>query len=225
MSCAPRAGAGAVASLEWAGKGQSADIVEGVGQSGGGDAEEVGGHLQRKQDQRRHHIEEVVDRRCRVGTAELAARLMCPRLTSVLVTDVPILAPMMIGMAVATGIAPLPTNATTSDVVVDDDCTRLVTNTPTKSPIRGSDALWDEIADKTAGEHLERLSDHADADQEAIENRREGDDPNRGAFQAPCRGLGCSLGNGAVAHQAEPPTGMNSVAADAVESAVAAATS
>ena len=35
-----------------------------------------------------------------------------------------------------------PTIATTSEVVVDDDCTRLVTRMPTNNPISGLDASW-----------------------------------------------------------------------------------
>ena len=72
---------------------------------------------------------------------ELTAVADVPRLTSVLVTEVPMLAPMTIGMAVSIGMVPPPTSATTREVVVDEDCTRVVARTPTKRPTSGSDAL------------------------------------------------------------------------------------
>ena len=47
-------------------------------------------------------------------------RLTCPRDTSVLVTVVPILAPMMMGMAQETSMTPEPTIPTTMEVVVEE---------------------------------------------------------------------------------------------------------
>ena len=58
-----------------------------------------------------------------------------------LVTEVPMLAPMTIGMAVSIGMLPPPTMATTNDVVVDEDWTRVVARIPTKRPSKGLDAL------------------------------------------------------------------------------------
>ncbi len=58
-----------------------------------------------------------------------------------LVTEVPMLAPMTIGMAVSIGMLPLPTKATTSEVVVDEDWTRVVARTPTNRPSNGFEAL------------------------------------------------------------------------------------
>ena len=62
---------------------------------------------------------------------------MWPAETSVFVTLVPILAPMITGMAVDTSSAPAATIATVIDVVVDELCTRLVASTPMKSPTNG----------------------------------------------------------------------------------------
>jgi hypothetical protein len=61
---------------------------------------------------------------------------MLARETRVLVTEVPILAPMMIGMAVGTVRAPPPTRPTTMDVVVEElwmtDVVKMPMNRPTK---------------------------------------------------------------------------------------------
>ena len=65
---------------------------------------------------------------------------------------VPMLAPMMTGIAVATGMVPPPTRATTSDVVVDEDCTRAVARMPTNRPISGFEALWIRSSDEAAAE-------------------------------------------------------------------------
>ncbi len=56
-------------------------------------------------------------------------------------TEVPMLAPMTTGIAVATGIIPLPTIATTIEVVVDDDCASVVARIPTNRPTSGLLAL------------------------------------------------------------------------------------
>ena len=47
-----------------------------------------------------------------------------------LVTEVPMLAPMTIGIALANGIMPDATRRTISEVVVDDDCTIEVASIP-----------------------------------------------------------------------------------------------
>ena len=59
-----------------------------------------------------------------------------------LVTEVPMLAPMTTGIAVSMDMVPLPTMATTNEVVVEEDWTRVVANTPTNRPTRGFEALW-----------------------------------------------------------------------------------
>ena len=64
-------------------------------------------------------------------------RVMWPIETIVLVTVVPMLAPMMTGMAAGTGSVPVATSVTTSEVVVEDDWTRLVTRMPVMSPRSG----------------------------------------------------------------------------------------
>ena len=51
------------------------------------------------------------------------------------------LAPMTIGIAVSIGMLPLPTIATTREVVVDEDCTRVVARIPTNRPSNGFEAL------------------------------------------------------------------------------------
>ena len=56
-----------------------------------------------------------------------SGRVMWPIETIVLVTVVPMLAPMMTGTAFASGSVPVATSVTTSAVVVDEDWTRLVT--------------------------------------------------------------------------------------------------
>ena len=53
-----------------------------------------------------------------------------------LVTDVPMFAPMIIGIAVFTG-APADTRPTIMEVDVDEDCTRTVTRTPIINPTIG----------------------------------------------------------------------------------------
>jgi hypothetical protein len=64
-------------------------------------------------------------------------RLICVRETKIFVTDVPMLAPMMMGMALATFRAPPATSPTTMDVVNDEDWTMEVERIPTNSPIKG----------------------------------------------------------------------------------------
>ena len=54
--------------------------------------------------------------------------------TMMLVTLVPMLAPMIMGMAVCTG---APAHTTPSIIEVEDDCTRTVTRTPIINPITG----------------------------------------------------------------------------------------
>ena len=51
-----------------------------------------------------------------------ADRLMCPSDTMVFVTDVPIFAPMTMGIAFSIGSVPAPTRATVIEVVEDEDC-------------------------------------------------------------------------------------------------------
>ena len=57
--------------------------------------------------------------------------------TRVLVTEVPMLAPMMIGIAPSMVSAPAATSPTVIEVVVDELCTRLVARMPTRSPTNG----------------------------------------------------------------------------------------
>ena len=61
----------------------------------------------------------------------------CPNETSVLVTVVPMLAPMTIGTACSTPSAPEATNPTMTEVLADDDWTRTVPRMPTHSPAMG----------------------------------------------------------------------------------------
>ena len=66
----------------------------------------------------------------------------CIKETIVLVTDVPIFAPIIIGMAWRTWIKSEPTIVTTIDVDVDDDWTRTVTRTPIINPTIG---FWSNV--------------------------------------------------------------------------------
>lgn len=52
----------------------------------------------------------------------------------VLVTEVPMLAPIMMGMALCTVSCPAPTRPTTMEVLVEEDCTRTVAKIPTIRP-------------------------------------------------------------------------------------------
>ena len=61
----------------------------------------------------------------------------CPMDTSMLVTLVPILAPMTIGTAVATGISPVATSPTVKEVVKDELWTSGVIRMPTNRPASG----------------------------------------------------------------------------------------
>ena len=65
-----------------------------------------------------------------------SARPMWPRLTRVLVTVVPMLAPITIGIATPTGRPPA-TRPTMIDVTVLDDCTRAVVRVPRSTPTKG----------------------------------------------------------------------------------------
>ena len=58
-------------------------------------------------------------------------------LTSVFVTVVPMLAPMIIGTAASTLMVPAATSPTIVDVDTEDDWTSTVASTPTKRPARG----------------------------------------------------------------------------------------
>mmetsp|Transcript_29292 Transcript_29292/g.66409 ORF Transcript_29292/g.66409 Transcript_29292/m.66409 type:complete len:243 (-) Transcript_29292:14-742(-) len=60
-----------------------------------------------------------------------------PMETMVLVTEVPMLAPMMTGMAAFTVMVSAPTRPTTIDVLVDDDWTMTVARIPVMRPARG----------------------------------------------------------------------------------------
>ena len=62
---------------------------------------------------------------------------MCASETSRFVTDVPILAPMMTGIAAGREICPLATRPTVNVVVKLLDWTRLVTRMPTNNPASG----------------------------------------------------------------------------------------
>ena len=64
---------------------------------------------------------------------------MCASETSVFVTVVPMLLPMIIGIAFATGSGSVgaATMPTMIDVVTDELCTRVVARTPTISPTNG----------------------------------------------------------------------------------------
>jgi hypothetical protein len=64
-------------------------------------------------------------------------RLNCVRETNIFVTDVPMLAPIMMGIALLTFKAPPATKPTTIDVVKEEDWTIDVERIPTNSPIKG----------------------------------------------------------------------------------------
>ena len=64
-------------------------------------------------------------------------RLMCPMDTIVLVIEVPMFAPMMMGTAIETLSVPLATKPTTIAVVVELDCTMLVARIPIRSAENG----------------------------------------------------------------------------------------
>ena len=66
-----------------------------------------------------------------------AERLILASETSVLVTEVPMLAPMIMGMALATVRALLPTSPTTMEVVLEELWTTEVDRMPMKRPTMG----------------------------------------------------------------------------------------
>mmetsp|Transcript_35775 Transcript_35775/g.57460 ORF Transcript_35775/g.57460 Transcript_35775/m.57460 type:complete len:208 (-) Transcript_35775:148-771(-) len=61
----------------------------------------------------------------------------CAMLTIVFVTEVPMFAPMMIGIACLTAKTSAPTKPTTILVLVDEDCTKTVAKMPTMRPAMG----------------------------------------------------------------------------------------
>ncbi len=78
---------------------------------------------------------------CTVAVAKArrnsSPRRTWPSDTSVLVTVVPMLAPITIGTAASTVRAPDATRPTMIDVVADDDCTRMVATIPTHRAASG----------------------------------------------------------------------------------------
>ena len=64
-----------------------------------------------------------------------------------LVTEVPILAPIIMGMALATFNTPPPTNPTTIEVVEEDDCIRDVARVPMNNPTSGLVVVWISVVD------------------------------------------------------------------------------
>ena len=65
------------------------------------------------------------------------SRLICDKETSELVTEVPILAPIMMGIAFVTFNAPPATNPTTIEVVDEEDWTMEVERIPMNRPTNG----------------------------------------------------------------------------------------
>ena len=65
--------------------------------------------------------------------------LTCPKETKVLVTVVPIFAPITIGIAYSKLRTPLPTKPTIVAVVTEEDCTKTVHKIPTNKPAKGLD--------------------------------------------------------------------------------------
>ena len=69
-------------------------------------------------------------------------RLICGRETRRFVTDVPMLAPMMMGMALTTFKAPPATRPTTMDVVEEEDWMMDVDRIPMNKPTSGFVVVW-----------------------------------------------------------------------------------
>ena len=70
-----------------------------------------------------------------------AERLIWASETRILVTDVPILAPITMGMALVIFITPLPTIPTTIDVVEEELCIIEVAKIPIKRPTKGLEVV------------------------------------------------------------------------------------
>ena len=89
--------------------------------------------------------EQMLKKSCTVEPANArlnsSPREICARETIVFVTVVPIFAPMIIGTAFSNDSAAVPTNPTTSDVVVEDDWITDVAKIPITSPTIGFDVV------------------------------------------------------------------------------------
>ena len=82
---------------------------------------------------------------------------MCPRETKRFVTDVPTFAPIMMGIAFVMESALAPTIPTTTQVVVEELCTRLVAKIPITSPIIGLDVVSMSCWAKSSPNNLKAL--------------------------------------------------------------------
>ena len=72
-----------------------------------------------------------------VARSKCSRSLTLPNETRVLVTDVPMFAPMIIGMAIEKGSLPLATIATIKEVVTELLCARVVAKIPVTRPKKG----------------------------------------------------------------------------------------
>ncbi len=78
--------------------------------------------------------------------------------TSVFVTEVPILVPMITGTALATSKTPDDTRTTTRLVVAEELWMRLVAKIPTKRPTKGLLVRAKSFCEKPAPKHLNAVS-------------------------------------------------------------------
>jgi len=75
-------------------------------------------------------------------------REICPKDTMMLVMEVPMFAPITIGIALSKDSTPEATRPTTIDVVVDDDWIIAVAKTPITRPTTGFDVAWKIVSAK-----------------------------------------------------------------------------
>jgi hypothetical protein len=120
-----------------------------------------------------------VDRRAGERALELAAPRDVPSETRLLVTEVPMLAPMMIGIAPSTVSAPAATSATVSEVVVDELWTSVVPRMPANRPDERVGRLLDEHRREALAEEAERQPQQVEADEERQQDDNEQNRPPR----------------------------------------------
>ncbi len=109
---------------------------------------------------------------------------MWARDTSVFVTVVPMLAPMIIGTALAIGSAfsGAATSPTISEVETEELWTRVVARIPTMRPMNGFSVACEEGVQQSASQGLERVPQAVDAQEEDEQQRQHGEDAREWAI-------------------------------------------
>ena len=117
----------------------AADATQKPRHPDGGTAQDPGCHLQRQEDEHGEVVERVVADGDRNARSNSSRRPRCASDTTVAVTVVPMLAPITIGMALASGngFSGAATSATIIDVVTDELWTSVVASRPTTRPTNG----------------------------------------------------------------------------------------